>query len=158
VVWAFDLADSNLPARLALPLLAANTLSTLVSSSPPPVVALGEPVLMSPHLSVEVPGGRRLFPDSQATDDESGVFSSTQRPGLYEIFNEDDGLVGVFAVHAGSALESNLTTRFQPDPLASVAASAVTAPPEEAFYEYWPWLAGLALTIVVVEGWLAWRR
>jgi hypothetical protein len=31
------------------------------------------------------------------------------------------------------------------------------AKPEVAHTEYWPWLAGIALSIVLVEGWMAWR-
>jgi hypothetical protein len=30
--------------------------------------------------------------------------------------------------------------------------------PQIEFQDFWPWLAGLSLVIVVAEGWLAWRR
>ena len=157
VVWAFDLAESNLAGRLALPLLTANTLSTMLSALPPPVVSLGEPVLIDQRLSVEIPGGRRLFLPSQ-TEDEVTVFSQTKQVGLYKIFNENDRLVGGFAVQAGSTLESNLMTRFQPETLATVDSAAAVTPPEKDHIEFWPWLAGLALVVVTVEGWLAWRK
>jgi Ca-activated chloride channel family protein len=157
VVWAFDLAESNLPGRLALPLLTANTLSTILSALPPSAVALGEPVLIDQRLSVEVPGGRRLFLPAQAEDDVA-VFSQTKQAGLYKVFNENDRLVGGFAVHAGSTLESNLTAHFQPETLEDVDAATAITPPEEEHFEFWPWLAGLALIVVTVEGWLAWRK
>jgi hypothetical protein len=157
VVWAFDLAESNLAGRLALPLLTANTLSTMLSALPPPVVSLGEPVLIDQRLSVEIPGGRRLFLPSQ-TEDEVTVFSQTKQVGLYKIFNENDRLVGGFAVQAGSTLESNLMTHFQPETLATVDSAAAVTPPEKDHIEFWPWLAGLALVVVTVEGWLAWRK
>jgi hypothetical protein len=157
VVWAFDLAESNLSGRLALPLLTANTLSTMLSALPPPAVSLGEPVLIDQRLSVEIPGGRRLFLPSQ-TEDEVTVFSQTKQVGLYKVFNESDRLVGGFAVQAGSTLESNLMTHFQPETLATVDSATAVAPPEKDYFEFWPWLAGLALVVVTVEGWLAWRK
>jgi Ca-activated chloride channel family protein len=158
VVWAFDLAESNLPARLALPLLTANTLSTLISPSPPPVVSIGQPVLLAGSFNVETPDGRRLFTTSETEMNENIIFSYTKQPGLYKIYNEKDTLVAGFAVHAGSALESNLTPQLQPGKLNVMQISEQTiAKPEVAHTEYWPWLAGIALSIVLVEGWMAWR-
>jgi hypothetical protein len=157
VVWAFDLTESNLPARLALPLLTANTLSTLLSSGPPPVVPVGEPVLLNGSYSVEIPGGRRLPPDSAGN--ELNVFTRTKQPGLYKIYGSDEALVTGFAVQAGSALESNLTTQLDPAALElRQEPERVLASPKLEFEEYWPWLAGLALGAVIIEGWLAWRR
>jgi hypothetical protein len=78
--------------------------------------------------------------------------------GLYKVFNESDRLVGGFAVQAGSTLESNLMTHFQPETLATVDSATAVAPPEKDYFEFWPWLAGLALVVVTVEGWLAWRK
>ena len=63
-----------------------------------------------------------------------------------------------FAVHAGSALESNLTTQLQPDALDLTQLERPLADPEIEYEEYWPWLAGLALAVVVIEGWMAWQR
>ncbi len=171
VVWAFDLAESNLPARLALPLLTANTLSTLLSPSPPPVVSVGEPVWLGGRFSVQLPDGRRLFLStaalkSPALKRQTGeVFSRTKQPGIYRIYNDNDTLVAGFAVQAGSALESNLATQVQPDildmtgwPEGDNRHEAETANPQIAYHEFWPWLAGLAMIVVMVEGWLAWRR
>ncbi|MBN1991778.1 MAG: VWA domain-containing protein [Anaerolineae bacterium] len=157
VVWAFDLAASNLPGRLALPLLTANTLSHLLSVLPSSVVALGEPILLGQNLSVELPDGHRLVSPAQAGED-GRVFAQTKQPGLYKVYNEDDRLLGGFAVHAGSALESNLTTRVEPETLLNVDPAMAAIEPETAYHEFWPWLAGLALAIVALEGWLAWRR
>lgn len=159
VVWAFDLAESNLPARLAFPLITANTLSMLVSATPPAVVPVGEPVLLGRgNYSVEIPGNRRLFPSSGADSGPNSVFSHTKQPGIYRIYTEADTLVAGFAVQAGSALESNLTTQLQPDQLnlASQPAQAGISPATE-YDEFWIWLAGLVLVVVTIEGWLAWR-
>ena len=78
--------------------------------------------------------------------------------GLYKIYNQTDRLVGGFAVQAGSALESNLSLRFQPDTLTASAADTSQASRPADYRELWPWLAGLVLVVVTVEGWLAWRK
>ncbi len=161
VVWAFDLAASNLPARLALPLLTANTLQTLLSPAPQSVVPLGEPVPINGNFSVEIPGGRHLFPTLEEKR-EGKVFAHTQQPGLYKIYNDQNEWVAGFAVHAGSALESNLTVQLQPSTFNSLREPASrtfnTPPPQTEYYDFWPWLAGLVLTVVIIEGWLAWRK
>ncbi|MFN8455112.1 MAG: VWA domain-containing protein [Anaerolineae bacterium] len=156
-VWTFDLAASNLPARLALPLLTANTLQTLLAPAPQSVVAVGEPVMLNGAFSVAIPGGQRLFPPLEQQSWQ-GQFTRTQQPGLYQIYNAQDELVAGFAVQAGSALESNLTTRLQPETLNVERSTLNALPPQIEYYQLWPWLAGLALAVVVLEGWLAWRK
>ncbi len=156
VVWAFDLAASNLPARLALPLLMANTLQTLLSPAPQPVVPIGQPIPISGNFSVEIPGGRRL--SSLEAGRAGGLFTRTEQPGLYKIFNEQGALVAGFAVHAGSALESNLSPQLEPATLNIERPTTPTLPPDIEYYEIWPWLAGLVVVLVLFEGWLAWRR
>ncbi len=157
VVWAFDLAESNLPARLALPLLTANTVSTLIAPSPPPVVPVGAPVLLDGNFTVETPGGQRLSPSIDGA--ERHRFTRTKQPGLYRIYDSRNELVAGFAVHAGSALESNLSDPLDPAQLnLTVSSQPSVAAPQIEYQEFWPWLAGLALAVFMVEGWLAWRR
>lgn len=156
VVWTFDLAASNLPARLALPLLTANTLQTLLSPAPQPVVPMGEPVVINGNFSIEVPGGRRL--SSLEAEGGSGQFTRTKLPGLYKIYNDQGALVAGFAVHAGSALESNLAPQLQPETFNVQRATFASLPPEIEYYEIWPWLAGLVAAVVMLEGWWAWRK
>jgi hypothetical protein len=106
---------------------------------------------------VEIPGGRRLPPDGDGP--ELNLFTRTKQPGLYKVYGPDEALVTGFAVQAGSALESNLTTQLDPAALALRQEPERTlASPELEFEEYWPWLAALALGAVIIEGWLAWRR
>jgi hypothetical protein len=41
----------------------------------------------------------------------------------------------------------------------AITVRLVSAPNSEInFEEYWPWLVGLALFVIGVEGWLAWRK
>jgi hypothetical protein len=65
--------------------------------------------------------------------------------------------VGGFGVHAGSALESNLTTRFAPESIAGVDPTT-TIEPEPIYSDLWPWLAGVVAVLLAAEGWLAWRK
>ncbi len=156
-VWSFDLAASNLPARLALPLLTANTLQLLLSPAPQPVVPVGEPVVINGNFSVEAPGGHRLFPPPERAG-WAGVFSRTRQPGLYQIYNQQNEPVAGFAVHAGSALESNLAQPLNSNLLRVEPASTASLLPPVDTYPFWPWLAALALIGLMLEGWLAWRR
>jgi hypothetical protein len=158
MVWAFDLGAnaSNLSARLALPLLMANTLQTLLSPAPQPVAPVGEAVVINGNFSVELPEGGRLSPLQMVGS--GGRFTRTQLPGLYKIYNEQGKLVAGFAVHAGSALESNLTPQLQPETFNLQPATVTPLPPEIEYYEIWPWLAGLVVVVMILEGWLAWRK
>jgi hypothetical protein len=157
VVWAFDLANSNLPARLALPLLTANTLQALLAPAPQPVSPVGESVPINGNFSVEIPGGRRLFPPPGQSGWE-GFFTRTKQPGLYQIYNPQNKPVAGFAIQAGSALESNLAQPLEVDKLNVQGSTLNMLMPQIDYYEYWPWLAGLVLMVVMFEGWLAWRR
>lgn len=159
MVWAFNLAAGNLPSRLALPLLTSNTLSALLAPSPPSSMPVGESVELVGNFHVETPDGRRLFLASNNTNASGALFSNTNQPGIYRIYNNNNVPVAGFAVHAGSPAESNLQQRFDISAVTSLDAAALAAPDVEVDYrEFWPWLAGLALGIVLVEGWLAWRR
>jgi hypothetical protein len=157
VVWTFDLAASNLPARLALPLLTAATLQMVLSPALQAVVPVGQAVALNGNFQIELPDGVRLSP-SPAQQSWAGEFSQTKQPGIYKVFNQQNQSVAGFAVHAGSALESNLHQQFQPETLAIAQAPVNILPPQVDYLELWPWLAGLVLTVMMLEGWLAWRR
>jgi hypothetical protein len=161
MVWAFDLAASNLPARLALPLLMANTLSTLLAPSLPAAIPIGEAVVLGRNFHVETPDGQRLFMEiNNSAVRYAHAFDRTKKPGIYRIYDTNNVLVAGFAVHAGSPLESRLNQRgWQADTLQVTGNSILPAPdPEMDHQDFWPWFAGFALVIIVVEGWLAWRR
>ncbi len=154
MVWAFNLADSNLSARLAFPLLMNNTLSMLLAPLPPSVVSLGDPVFIDHAFTIELPNGRRLSPSPSSGN---SPFVNTQQPGLYKIYNHDNKQVAGFAVHAGSAFESNLKMQFQPID-SDTTALPTTLSPQLNYHEIWSGLAWLALSIMIIEGWLAWYR
>jgi len=153
MVWAFNPTESNLPARLAFPLLMNNTMSMLLWPSLPKVILAGTPISLEQGLTIELPDGRRLT-HSFATQTN---FDQTQQPGLYKIYYPDQRWGGALAVHAGSALESNLH-QFQASRQTSevLKTSEVSTATSSEIYELWAWLAGLALIIILLEGWLAW--
>jgi Ca-activated chloride channel family protein len=161
VVWAFDLAASNLPARLALPLLVANSLDLLFVPPLPAVVSLGERVALGGDLAVTGPDGVRGPSGSPGADVESapGTIVASQ-PGLYTVYDGQGRVVTAFAAHAGSALESNLARRIDQAVLAWSGGAETAGEDERALdvRELWPWLGGLVLFFLVVEGWLAWRK
>jgi Ca-activated chloride channel family protein len=163
IVWAFDLAQSNLPARLALPLLMANSLSALLAPTFPEAVLVGQSVPIDPGLTVEPPGeglerATLLAASNGPTTTDAAVFSATRTPGLYRVYDPDGDLIGGFGVHAGSALESNLASQLGADiPALGQAATAPEIDSEWEQRELWPWLAAVVLTLILVEGWLAWR-
>jgi len=157
MVWAFDPAQSNLPERLALPLLTANTLAALTRPSLPEAIPVGQTLTLNQALSVELPGGRLMPPPE--TELATYQFELTHQPGLYRVYQQDGRTAGGFAVHAGSALEANVARRLDPAALKLIEMEQpALAAPQTANEEFWPWLAGLALAVVAVEGWLAWRR
>jgi hypothetical protein len=159
MVWSFDLDASNLPARLALPLLTANSISTLLAPAPAGATVLGEPVSLTGGFDVELPDGRRLVFDTGLAKGPDYQFSRTDSPGIYRIYDQADTPVGGFAVHAGSPAESNLSRRLQLESLDELDIAAVAPPALEfSFEELWPLLASLALVVITFEGWLAWRR
>ncbi len=158
MVWAFDLAESNLSGRLALPLLTGNALSTLLSTSIPAVISVGEPVTIDAGLNVELPDGTRYEQPFQIDLNQTNQFVQTQQAGLYKIYNQQDKLIGGFAAHTGSSLESNLVPEFDPSLIVTLDTGADEVSPEVENDEYWPWLIGLALVVITIEGWLAWRR
>jgi hypothetical protein len=160
VVWAFDLSATNLPARLALPLLTANTLSVLLAPALPPALSPGEPVLLARHFSIEVPDGQRFFLNTSQGSVTDNFFTHTRQPGLYKIYNDNEVLVAGFAIHAGSPFESNLSQPLsEADLEQAVRVSMLQVPDQEIdYHEYWPWLVVVALGVMIWEGWLAWWR
>src|SRR6185503_15468060 len=99
------------------------------------------------NFRIEVPGGSQLSSlEGPGTD---GLFTRTRQPGLYKIYNEQGTFVAGFAVHAGSALESNLTPQLHPETLNIQRPTVNSLPPEIEYYEIWPWLAGLVVGVVM---------
>src|SRR5215208_3754114 len=172
VVLTVDPETSNLPKRVAFPVLVANMVEALAPDGIPAAIPLGEPLVYEPRAStasVEVvpPSGEpaRLPVFSAETQDEGDaasdsvsrdiVYTDTGAAGVYNVTETDAAGIDLgttrFVVNAGHARESDL--RIDPNlasALATASGSGVIAPREERV-DLWPLLALVALLVIAAE-------
>lgn len=172
VVLTVDPEASNLPKRVAFPVLVANLVGALAPDGVPAALPLGEPLVYEPRAAtaaVEIapPGGDvvrlDVAPPQAGDESESArgrvtrevVFADTGAAGAYRVTEQDasGGVLGAtrFVVNAGHARESDL--RLNPDLASTLAAASgvdIAAPRQERV-DLWPLLALLALGIILVE-------
>lgn len=162
-VLAFDLRASDLPLRVAFPILMANLLDALT-----PGGAAGVPLNVEPGRAVAIPAppqasavvirapdGREYAPPLSAG---RAVFEQTNLPGVYEIAwrsNDQWQTGGQFAVNLFSPAESDITPR-DTLPIGGAGAAGEQALPR-ARNEWWRPLAWAALILLVAE-WLLSHR
>lgn len=163
-VLTFDLRRSDLPLRVAFPILVANLLDALApggASGIPASVEPGRPVVLSAPpqaaaLTVRAPDGREF----ELSPSEGRVlFEGTALPGVYDVAWQDGAgqsfSSGRFAVNLFSAGESDIAPR-ETLPLAGAAAAEAQAMPL-ARREWWRPIAWAALGLLVAE-WLLSHR
>ncbi len=165
-VLAFDPRQSDLPLRVAFPLLLANLVDFLAPGSRgtlPEQVAAGEPVelvLPVPAGSVQVIGPAGAG-EELPVEQGKALFSGAQRLGLYRVSwkpSEGNGgpyLLGRFAVNGFSAQEAEIR------PQATLAIGGENgggvAADRPVRQEWWEPLAWVALGLLVAE-WLVQYR
>jgi hypothetical protein len=175
VVLTFDVAASNLPSRIAFPILIANIASYLAPSALPSSVPLGDPVVYrarSDAASVRItpPDGKSVdiklssTTPADPTQPSTGAgvlrdvaFADTGQPGQYQVLALDAHgktlAKGSFIVNAGHERESDL--RANPD-LPSILATAHARNQSGSIgtlSDLWPALALAALVLLALE-WL----
>lgn len=171
-VVTFDLHDSDLPIQVAYPILFSNLFQFLTQSRtvqislPAGGLHPGDSVLIQPqqglqNISVQDPTGRHIPLD---INENGAVFSETGESGIYSLTStgiDSPGEPGAsfqdaFAVNLFSPLESDL----HPAETIQVGSSPVAASSqaEVGQREYWPWLAALALGLLLIEWWVYHRR
>jgi hypothetical protein len=169
VAWNFDLAQTNLPSKLAFPMLLARAVEALAPPSLPRALMVGETVSFSAHtnaehIEVQSPTGET----HQVAVDEGGrvTLDLFQQPGIYTIeewgqgAGQGEGMLSQqqIAVNIGSPLESNL----RPHPAPVLGEIAIAPPPpaaEETAEEtqthqrdpIWSWVILVALIALVGE-------
>jgi hypothetical protein len=157
-VWTFDLASSNLPTRLAFPLLVARTVRDLTPTPLPAAIRAGAPLLVHPgprttEIVITEPDGARITMPTAP----SLTLDRLTQAGFYHI--EAAGIDSQLGVNVGSPIESDLRQRTSsPDP-SGVAGSAsgwtaplgVSAGPQRQMTDLWPWLALGALALLMLE-------
>jgi len=165
-VLTFDLRDSDLPLQIAFPILTANLADWLLS---PPgggsrggrlaeLVRPGDPFHIPPNpqateIRVTTPDGVR---HSLPVGERIPVFAATDQLGVYLVEQLDESetrlQADVLAVNLFDEAESNI----MPREVVRVGQTEVTAAAreEQGRREFWPWLAGVALGVLVVEWWV----
>lgn len=172
-IWTFDLVQSNLPTRLAFPLLVARTVRNLTPPPLPPALLAGDvlPFQLSPqatHLEVLSPDGSTQVIDvaahSQAISAAAPELNLVQA-GLYTLTerrNEEVIYTGQVAVNTGSPLESDLRPRaslLEPNsnqPLADLTGAASQGQRDQQ--PLWSWVIMLALLVMLIEWMYIHRR
>src|SRR5207249_1794977 len=154
----FDLFRTDLPLRVAFPLILSNGLRWLHPAGLDQAslqLSAGQPILLPVEhgvsgVTVTTPSGRAVKGQvtrgvvSFTETDEVGVYTLTTARGEMRV-----------AVNLTDAEESNLATRPLP--------ASTTRPPEAAApvpiqRELWPLLVALAVALLIVEALLYWRR
>ncbi len=161
-VVGFDLHASDLPLKVAFPILFATLFEFLAPHgivADPNGARAFEPVPISPRtgtqtLSVTSPGGfTQLFENPGANT----LFTRTDELGLYTVRASDGENFeeAFFAVNLFSENESDIAVREQIE----VGRRSLTATgrDEVSNREVWGWLIGLALLFLLLE-WLAYHR
>jgi Ca-activated chloride channel family protein len=152
-LWTFDLADSNLPTRLAFPLLVARTVRDLTPPALPASITAGARLALRPDpraSAIDLSGPEGM----QATlvVASSTALDALTLPGFYQLEERADGETifrGQVAVNAGAAIESDLRPRAAP-PIVGVDQRAADGPQREV-RDIWPWLALAALAVLMLE-------
>jgi len=169
-VLTFDLHDSDLPLQIAFPILTANLVDWLLSPSfplpagggwgggrLPATVRPGDPIPIqldpeAAEILVTAPDGTRYtLPIGEGVP----VFAATDQLGIYlvEQLDQSDTVLqsAVLSVNLFDEAESNIAPRGVIRVGPAEVGSATWE--EEGRREFWPWLAGAALGVLVVEWW-----
>jgi Ca-activated chloride channel family protein len=171
VVLAFDIAETNLPVRVAFPIMVSNLVSTLVARQIPASVSVGDPITISPHAgaaSFEVTnslGTLHTIPVEQTTDsavNRTVSFADTGVAGPYFVRELDTSgnpiTLATIMVNAGHPQESNLA----PNPLLEDAMQSSAVESDQASrrdqIELWPLVLAALLGLLMIEWLLTLRQ
>ena len=167
IIFAFDAFNpriSRLVLTRAFPILMAQCLQWLGKANRtinPDQVKAGSVVeIQIPHFDevekviIDAPGGRKHV---LLADESSVMFGDTYKTGVYQVYADDDRLIGKFAVNLLDEDESNLIRTSEQKQLAKQNSSDVFSI-KKSYHEVWHYLAIIALTILVLEWWIYHRR
>lgn len=160
-IWNFDLARSNLPARLAFPLLMSRTVRDLTVVAPPSALVAGSILTLRPDprtvaITLNAPNGASTQIAAQA----AGAIDGLTQPGFYQLEERDANQVvyqTTIGVNGGSASESRIAP-LDPPPITGSDRDVGRGGPLSQPVDLWPWLAAAALIILAVEWLIVLRR
>jgi len=158
----FDLRESDLPLQVAYPILFSNLINYLV---PPAAFDAGQPLRPGESLSIVPPPGTQqiviVSPSNKAYTLRNAAyalaFTNTDELGYYAVnfITKDGAQAEYFAVNLFDRAESNIR------PQASLQLGRTTITPAASnqigLRELWPWPAGLALLVLLIE-WRVYHR
>jgi hypothetical protein len=167
----FDIAQSNLPRRIAFPILIANIAGYLAPSPLPSALPLGDPLLYRPGadaatIRISPPTGDPidLAVATSETGEENAVnqlreiaFPGTGVPGRYVVTeldaNGEELGGGSFIVNAGHPRESDLRTNADLPEILSGTTADTPGEAQSSTSDLWPSLVIAALAVLLFE-WL----
>jgi len=163
-ILAFDVRHSDLPLRVAFPLLLANVLDALLPGGSAGIAASVEPghalaLAVKPdtqNIVIRAPDGatHTLTPEQGRV-----AFDQTAQLGVYDVFAQDRAgktePLARFAVNALNADESDIAPRANLTISGATGATNVELP--RARNEWWTPLAWIALGLLIVEWLVAYR-
>jgi hypothetical protein len=152
-IWTFDLTTTNLPTRLAFPLLVTRTVRDLTASPLPSSLQAGAALTLRPgpratEVQLVAPDGQT----SQAPVSPTLTFDTLTQPGWYQVIEQ--GANGTMfesqvAVNAGSPIESDLQP--QPPPQLANNVAAAEGGAQRNMRDLWPLLALAVLAVLILE-------
>ncbi len=159
-VLTFDLQESDLPLKISFPILMANLVDWLRpgrSFNAPENLAPEDLVTLAPDSSAT--GVRITRPDGTTWEGAFGedalLYDETGQLGHYRVEVVDGAgsrEAGWFAVNLFAPAESRI------QPAADIVVGAIPLQKgtgdEVGQLELWPWLAGLALLVLLIEWWI----
>lgn len=167
IVLAFDVAESNLPQRVAFPILVANIANELAPSPLPASAPLGEPIIYRPHgaaasIRITNPAGEQIdlplaTAESETTFDavREIAFADTGTVGEYRVEELDTaGNVlagGRFIVNAGHVRESDLTPNADLGNILAGSDAGADGGSGESLSDLWPVLVAAAFALLLIE-------
>lgn len=162
-ILAFDLHRSDLPLKIAFPILVANLMTWLAPTSAidlPAQLSPGMPALIRPQLGVNQvivtsPSGQTWTFETAGS--ESLSFAQTDEPGIYTVEQKgaQQTTLTSFAINLFSELESRIEPRDEID----IGQSPLPAQAERRAgrREWWRWPALAALGVLIVEWFVQFR-
>ncbi len=149
---AFDVADSDLPLRVAFPLLISNTVHWLSGDEPDamPSLTAGQTMNLSPAQKVSAEPMTTWPRDGQVHPANLAGAFRPMRNGFYHV--AESGVSRWVAVNTFSESESDLRS--------AEKSSAATAQPVASLtgWPLWQWLAIAAFALLIAEWWAHHRR
>ncbi len=156
---AFDLHDSDLPLRLAFPILTSNLIGWLMPAvSSAPVTPHPAGLLWTPPLPAEAASATLVTPAGESLPiDLDQPQASASAAGLYRI--EAETAAGIVTRYAALSLLDSAESNLRPREI-QVGQQVITptAPETEGWREVRAWMAVAALALLLVEAALWWGR